>query len=124
MVLTTDVENLNVGDMLLRNGDRVVHNDLAEEVRQRLIVAFSFFQGEWFLNLDDGTPWLSVIGEKGAEDDLRYLCTAVVAGTEGVAEIDSLTVTQGTRRNYEINFQCTLTTGENFSFGAFVIAPP
>jgi hypothetical protein len=121
VALTTNLENLIVGDMLLENADFVLLDNTREETRQRIVVRLNFFRGEWFLNLLEGTPWFDVLGAKGAEDDLRVLVSQVVSSTEGVAAVESITVTEGARRTYAVDFTVRVIDGSVLTFNSFVI---
>jgi hypothetical protein len=119
--LTTDVENPVVGDMLLSMGDSVTHTDRLAETRQRITVRLNFFLGEYFLNLNEGMPWLDVLGQKDAEADFRAALTTCIQETEGVATLLSLTVTEGERRAWTADFTAQLIDGTVASFGPFVV---
>jgi hypothetical protein len=121
VVCETNSENLTVGDLKLTNADYVVLSNTREETRQRIVVQLNFFRAEWFLNLDSGTPWFSVLGEKGAEDDLRVLVSQVVLGTEGVAALESITVTETSPRAYAVNFTVKVIGGTVLTFSSFVV---
>ena len=121
VALTTNLENLIVGDLLLANADFVLLDNTREETRQRIVVRLNFFRGEWFLNLLEGTPWFDALGEKGAEDDLRVLVSQVVSATEGVAAVESITVTEGARRTYAVDFTVRVIDGSVLTFRSFVI---
>lgn len=118
----TDAENLVVGDLKLTNADYVVLNNTREETRQRIMTRLNFFKGEWFLNLNAGSPWFSVLGEKGAEDDLRVLVSQVVLDTEGIAALESITIERvpGTR-DYNVPFTVKVIDGSVLTFSSFVV---
>lgn len=121
VALTTNAENLQVGDLMLENADFKVLTNIREEVRQRIIVCLSFFRGEWFLNLNEGTPWFTTLGEKGAEEDLRVLVTRVVSQVDGVASVETCVVTPGERRQYTVDFSTRTIGGDVVTFNSFVV---
>jgi hypothetical protein len=121
VALTTNAENLQVGDLMLENADFKVLTNIREEVRQRIIVCLSFFRGEYFLNLNEGTPWFTTLGEKGAEEDLRVLVTQVVSQVDGVASVESCVVTPGERRQYAVDFSARTIDGDVVTFNSFVV---
>lgn len=122
--LDVDAENPNPGDLRLKHGNLVWTTDLGEEVAQRLIVRFNFWKTEWFANLDAGTPWLQAIFDKAVPDRVvRAVLSAVIATTEGVAAIDSLTFTT-TDRVLDVQFTARLQDGTAFrstEYGPFVV---
>jgi hypothetical protein len=119
--LTTDVENPVVGDMLLSYGDVVTHTNLLAETRQRITVRLNFFLGEYFLNLNEGMPWLDILGQKDVEPEFRAALSECIQGTEGVATLLTLTITEGDKRAWAADFTAQLIDGTVASFGPFVV---
>lgn len=122
-----DIVNPDIGDFQLGlDGDEVVLSTLAQEVAQRLFVAFNFFLGEWFLNLDEGTPYFQHILVKGPKDRvIRSIFAQVITGTEGVDQLTKFSYEISRQRVMTVRFECTLedaTTFRSTDFGEFVIA--
>lgn len=121
--------NPDPGDFQLSaSGDEVVLTELRLEVAQRLWVAFNFFLGEWFLNLDEGTPWFQRILGKGVQDRdrvIRAVLGQVILTTEGVHAITKFSYEVDRQRKMSFRFTCSLEDGSTFKstdFGDFVIA--
>lgn len=125
LVLEADDENLDVGDLRLVNGQLVFTDTLADEVAQRLLVMLNFFRGEWFLNLDAGTPYLeAVIGKGIPARVIRGVFTRVVTLCKGVAAVDKLEFTTTPERRLELEFVARLEDGSVFrstQYGPFVV---
>ncbi len=120
IVRTTDVGNTNIGDLYLNaQGDVVLETSLAEEVAQRLFVRLNFWQAEWFLNLDEGTPYYQHILGKASNRMINSVFSQVVRGTEGVAELISLTFSV-TNRQLRLIFKARLTDGTIFNSADFL----
>lgn len=63
----------------------------ADNVAQRLRTRLAMFQGEWFLDVSDGTPFLQTILIQNVNlAHVRTALTARVRETEGVTSIQSL----------------------------------
>jgi len=127
VTLTETVANPIVGDLYLGDdGNEVVHTDLALEVVQRLNVRFLFFKGEWFLNLDSGTPWFQSLLVKGPSDAvIRSVIGQVITGTEGVATLVSLSYSISRARHLSVTFKAKLNDGsvlDSRDFQPFVVA--
>lgn len=117
VVLKATVNNPDVGDMQLSdNGDLVMVTDLSTEVAQRLQVAFNFFKGEWFLDLDEGTPWFQYILVKAPQDRvIRTVFTQLIANTEGVASVSKFAYSISKDRKISLSFECVLKDASTFS---------
>lgn len=81
------------GDLLIKEG-RLGLTQGAEAVRQRLELSLSLFQGEWFLDLEQGVPWFEfLLGSKApnleiAKAILRQFATAVDGVATATVKID------------------------------------
>jgi hypothetical protein len=129
VTIKASVTNPTPGDLQLGDdGDEVVLTELQLEVAQRLWVAFNFFLGEWFLNLDEGTPWFQRILGKGVSDRdrvIRAVLGQVILTTEGVHAITRFSYSVDRNRMMSFKFTCSLEDGSTFKsteFGEFLIA--
>jgi len=127
VTLTATATNPTVGDLELTDtGDEVVRTDLGEEVAQRLRVRLLFFQGEWFLNLEEGLPYYQSIFVKGLKDKVvRSVFGQAILGTQGVAQLLSLTHEISTSRRLSLIFKVKLEDGTTFSstdYGPFIVS--
>lgn len=126
VVTKESILNPNLGDLALgANGDEVMISDLSTEVGQRLWVSFNFFLGEWFLNLDEGTPWFQRILGKGVGDRvIRAVLGQVILQCEGVAQLNRFSYEVSRQRVMTVRFTCTLEDGTTFKsteFAPFII---
>lgn len=122
-----DPINPDVGDLRLdAAGREVVLNDVTAEVAQLLHVRFSFFLGEWFLDLDEGTPWIQRVLVKAPTDRvIRTVLTSVLRDCPGVDEILKLSYSISRDRRLQVNFVVRLQTGEvlqSREYGPFIVA--
>lgn len=118
--------NPDIGDLALTDaGHEVVVTELAAEVEQRLRVRLNFFRGEWFLNLDAGTPYFQAILVKDPKDRVvRAVFNDLITQTPGVAELLSFSYSISRLRQMSVTFKCSLDDGTVFtttSFPPFVI---
>lgn len=124
IAISADLNNPDAGDLYLNDaGDAEFTTTLGQETAQRLTVRLNFYRGEWFNNLDEGTPWFQeILGQKPTEDRIRAIFTSVILGTPGVASIDKLSWTR-TGRQLNLVFRARLTDGTALAFtNPFVVA--
>ncbi len=76
---------------------------VAQSIRQRL----QLFQGEWFLNLEEGTPYFTeILGAKFNEAKIRGAIRPVILAAPGVTELLSLAVAfDGATRNLSVSWE-------------------
>ena len=78
------------GDLDLTTND-IQLVDGVEAVRQELQIRFRFFLGEWFLDPDEGVPYIrDVLVKNPSEGRVRALLTEVATSTPGVTEVTNL----------------------------------
>jgi hypothetical protein len=122
---TATLTNPDVGDLQLDDkGDVVLLTSLAEEVAQRLFVRLQFFAGEWFMDLNEGTPYYQSILRKASDSVVRSIFRQVIDGTEGVSEVQQFSYSVA-QRNLTLRFRARLTDGTAFrseDFGPFTIS--
>ena len=92
-----------------------------EAVAQIVLTRLLLFEGEWWADQLDGTPfWQSILGASGSESDIRnvtQLITQRILGTPYVLSITGLqTSFDSTSRTY--NFYCVVNT----QFGAIAVS--
>lgn len=88
------------GDVVFTEGDLVFTTGSAA-VAQGIWLALSDIRGEWFADLDDGTPWFAnatvpddeaILGSKFDELRVSAAIREAILGVPGVAEIVNLNV--------------------------------
>lgn len=122
-----DAINPVEGDLALTAEGRLfLREDKASIVDQRIRTKAFFRKGEWFLNLDAGTPYFEHILDKPTEAVLRAIFTQMFLDTEGVQEVQTLTFDFDRRaRKVTVNFRLKLTDGSTYAtsqYGQFVLA--
>lgn len=123
-------ENPVQGDLELVAGDFVwvsTQEDLTACVVQWLRGRFEFFQGEWYLNTLEGTPWFQrVLGRKDLTDaTVVAIFSSIVRECPGVATLDRLyPIRDNAARTMEIRFHARLQNGFVFNsadHGPFIV---
>ncbi len=98
------------GNLALTNGklEFITQLDaLKQSVKTRLLT----FQGEWFLDNTEGTPWVQIVLSKpfnpsAAESAIR----TVILGTEGVMGLTSFSFKQESNNDRRVNIAFTART--------------
>lgn len=105
------------GDWLVINGDVVLTTDVdprgTDPVLQNIVQRLRTYEGEWFLDLTDGTPWYQEIMLKGAkQSDRDNAIQAVILNTPGVAVLTRYASTYDhAKRRASITFQALKAAG-------------
>lgn len=95
------------GDMRLGRGASDFYADSADGVAQNVVTRLALWQGTWFIDTDEGTPWLQrVLGKRTA---VEAIIRNRILQTPGVRELTSFQaiLDPDTRR---ISVQATITT--------------
>ena len=99
-------------DLVLRAGDLAVldgHAQTTQHIRQRILA----FQGEWFLDLSEGLPWLQDI--LGKPQDVVLVEALLKERIQGSPEVEALTAFELTgadaERTLRIDFTVRLAGG-------------
>ena len=85
--MTLQIGLTSMGELDIAGGTLHLIDNVAQRVRTRLLMLL----GEWFLAVDDGTPYLQLILIKNVNlDHVRSALRARILETEGVTGIVSL----------------------------------
>lgn len=77
-------------DLVIEHGDLLVI-DNAERVAQQILITLREWAGEWFLNTDDGIPYLEyVLVKTPNQAHIRQILSEAILSVDGVNEISSL----------------------------------
>ena len=80
----------SAGDLDLTTNDFQLV-DGVDAVRQELTIRYRFFLGEWFLDPDEGVPYIRDVLKKAPnEAQVRALLIEVARTTPGVASVDNI----------------------------------
>lgn len=92
--LAKDLQLGEDGDLLVENGDLVLSSGLtaiAQDAQSRLLL----FEGEYYLDLDRGVPWLRVVFVKRPSLNIaRAVVRSTLEATPGVRALEKLDVRQ------------------------------
>ena len=95
---------LNVGswDLAIDNDDLIL-TDGAERIAQQILITLRFWYGEWFLDTEDGTPYLEYILVKNPNIfHIKQILRERILSVEGVSNLESLEVNYNPQERYLI----------------------
>ncbi|WP_314625417.1 hypothetical protein [uncultured Selenomonas sp.] len=82
--------DMATGDLALRDGD-VLLIDNAERVAQQILITLRFWLGEWFLDVQDGIPYLDYVLVKSPNLlHIRQIFTEAIEKIEGVQRVEEM----------------------------------
>jgi hypothetical protein len=85
--------DINTSDIVLQNGD-IMMIDNAERVAQQILITLRFWYGEWFLNVNEGVPYLEyVLIKKPNMAHIRQILTEQIQSVEGVKAVTDMELT-------------------------------
>lgn len=93
------------GDMRFGNGQLDFYRDVPEAVSQSVKTRLLLWLGEWFLNLEEGTPYMQGILGKHSQEAANVTIQDRVLDGQGVSDIQnfSSTIIPDTR-GYNVSF--------------------
>lgn len=74
-------------DYRLGNGSADMLRNTPETVAQAVVTRLALLAGEWFLDLQDGTPYVQGVFGRHTQASYDLVLRARILGTEGVTEI-------------------------------------
>lgn len=97
------------GDYTLDN-EQAFYKNVPEAVGQAVLTRLRLWKGEWFINVEDGTPWLTeILGKRRINRNPDAVIKQRILGTQGVKEItDYSSAFDGNTR--QLSVTCTLNT--------------
>lgn len=75
------------GDYVLGHGNLDFYQDSPDGVAQNVMTRLKLWRGTWFIDTQEGTPWLQQI--LGRHDAVDVVIRSRILGTPGVRSIDS-----------------------------------
>ena len=99
----------DAGDMVFGHGSDDYYIDRAEAVAQAVMTRLRLWRGEWYLDTDEGTPYLQEIFGRGTESTAVRALRLRVLETEGVTDIISINATNDPETRKAV-FQITVNT--------------
>lgn len=94
-------------DLYFENNDLVITTGESDSLRQRLKVKLYSFQGEWFLNTQEGVPYFeSIFGKNRAKESIDTIFKRKIVEENEVEQlIDFKSVVDRTNRVYSMQFR-------------------
>jgi hypothetical protein len=86
--------------------------DRGESTAQRTRTRLLSFQGDWFLDLDYGMPWLTDFERPGNLPDIERAARLTILQTSGVAQLDELDLVLSPERILTITADVESTDGD------------
>ena len=84
--------DVNTNDIILDNSDCLMI-DNAERVAQQILITLRFWYGEWFLNVNEGVPYLEyILIKKPNMAHIRQILTEQIQSVEGVQSVTDMTL--------------------------------
>jgi hypothetical protein len=99
---------------------RVLVTDPAQVALQWIVDALSLWQGEWFLNTDEGTPWLQkVFGTKNPSIlQITKVLRQIILSAPYVIDVIASVQFNRVQRQFSYSFKAPLNTGETITGGS------
>ncbi len=72
-------------------------------IRQNIVTRLRSFKNDWFLNIDAGIDWFSILSRPNNQRLIEDAVIATVLGTEGVKSIENVEVVKTAQREVSIN---------------------
>lgn len=124
LLLTTvaDVFNPIVGDLYLTpDGQMVFTSDLATEVAQEIRQVLNFFQGEWFLDQNEGMPYFESILVKNPDlQAIKGIFRKALLDVNHVERVNEMDIVLDDQtRVAQVNFIVQLSTGDTLDSSQF-----
>lgn len=92
------------------NGQENFISDL-EAVTQIIATRLKLFQGEWFLNLEDGLPlFQSILGSSGGQRNITVITNLIAARILGTPYVTAIVSITATYQNRKFVFSSTVAT--------------
>lgn len=116
---------LTGGDLDFSTGDLVLLT-ADDAIRQQVAIRLGFFLGEWFLNEDEGMPYLgTILGEKNPSPALmNEIFRRAILGVPGIVSLDTIEFDfDNATRALSVTFSATCDTGAIIEFTEFVLWP-
>ena len=92
--------NVDSWDLAIDNDDLIL-TDGAERIAQQILITLRFWYGEWFLDTEDGTPYLEYILVKNPNiSHIKQILRERILSVEGVSNLESLEVNYNPQERY------------------------
>lgn len=107
--------SLNTRDLEFDSNKHFAIADKTQDIKQRLTLKIELMRGEWYLDENEGIPWLEIFSLTGEEQERKALneIRNVLLNDKAVKEIKSLTVEQDNTKSQLVIIFTVLCTDEN-----------
>lgn len=97
--------NVANSDLVIKDNDLLVI-DNAERVAQQILITLRFWLGEWFLNTQDGIPYLDYVLIKNPNlSHIRQIFTEAIEKIDGVNRVASMDLDfYAVKRELEVSY--------------------
>jgi len=93
LVTATSLENPDIGDLEMSGGQFVPCADNTDMMVQRIKCRLLWWQGEWYQDQRQGTPWSAIMGKGISDAKVRQTLRQLIESVPGVATVPSIEVT-------------------------------
>lgn len=101
------------GDYVFGQGSTEFLIDTPEAVGQAVLTRLRLVRGQWFLDREEGTPWLTEILGENTQETYDIAIREVILDTPGVVRIDSYaSVLNGETRDLQVVATITTVYGQ------------
>jgi len=92
-------------DALFINGATPTTSSIADGLKQRLKIKLLTFKGEWFLDINYGTPYFQqIFGKNRSKGTVDIIFRQVISSDQDVVAITRFASTLSADRVYSLNF--------------------
>lgn len=107
--------NLNTRDLEFDSNKHFAIADKTQDIKQRLILKIELMRGEWYLDENEGIPWLEIFSLTGEEQERKALneIRNILLKDKAVKKIKKLTVKQDNTKSQLVISFTVLCTDEN-----------
>ncbi len=93
-------------DLVFINGDFQLTSNESESIRQKLIIKFLSYRGEWFLDTELGVPYFqSILGKSRSKETIDVIFQNAILEEPDVLEVSEFRSTiDKTNRIYKMSF--------------------
>lgn len=102
------------GDLELDQFKNLKMIEGAEEIKQQIRNILLTNRGEWFLNLNFGTPWMQLFRNEITKEELEQELITIIEDIEGVDTVEVSFELDRETRKIDIGLKVYLENGETF----------
>jgi len=100
--------NPSTKNLVIENGDFVTVLDL-EAYKQQLSIRFKFFRGQWYLDKEEGSPWVDRVFSRLSRNEIKPMIFKIIKTTPGTSSVESLILKEN-RQTRTLSIEATIQT--------------